>query len=164
MFRECKVSLSIAAFICDFLARAFITCVKSHCAYYGCPRCETKGSHFIPNVNNAKSGRVTYPQLNALPRTDESFRDQSQEEHHHCVSILEDLHIDMIFTIPLDPMLLTDLGVTRKCFVTGMKGKYRNVKLSRVKKAILSKRIEEIRPFIPDDFPRKLGPLDLMDK
>ena len=80
------------------------------------------------------------------------------------MSILEDLHIDMIFTIPLDPMLLTDLGVTRKCFVTGMKGKYRNVKLSRVKKAILSKRIEEIRPFIPDDFPRKLGPLDLMDK
>ena len=164
MFRECKVSPSIAAFICDFPARAFITCVKSHCAYYGCPRCETKGSHFNPNVNNAKSGRVTYPQRNALPRTDESFRDQTQEEHHHCVSILEDLHIDMVFTIPLDPMHLTDLGVTRKCFVTWMKGKYRNVKLSRVKKAILSKRIEEIRPFIPDDFPRKLGPLDLMDK
>ena len=31
------VCVTIDAFICDAPARAFITCIKSHTGYYGCP-------------------------------------------------------------------------------------------------------------------------------
>ncbi len=61
-------------------------------------------------------------------------------------------------------MHLTDLGATRKLWQSWTKGKYERVKLSRQLRGILSARIEKCRPYIPDDFPRKLGPLDLMDR
>lgn len=34
-------------------------------------------------VNNSRSGRVTYPELGALPRNDQTFRNKSQPKHHH---------------------------------------------------------------------------------
>ncbi|XP_045034878.1 uncharacterized protein LOC116930280 isoform X1 [Daphnia magna] len=61
-------------------------------------------------------------------------------------------------------MHLTDLGVTRKLFVSWIRGKNRNVKLSCEKQNLLAKRIDHVRFYIPDDFPRKLGPLDLLDR
>ncbi len=77
-FRDSKILVTFPAFICDFPARTFVLCTKGHMGYFGCGKCETEGSQYNPNVNNPKSGRVTFPQLNALPRTNESFRDQSQ--------------------------------------------------------------------------------------
>ncbi|KZS10320.1 Uncharacterized protein APZ42_025240 [Daphnia magna] len=165
VFRESKIKVSVSAFICDLPARSFITKVQSHNAYFGCPKCETKGSFYNPMVNNARSRRVTYPQLDALPRTDQSFRNKSQPEHHHEEnSLLEELNLDLGSHVPVDPMHLTDLGVNRKLFVSWTHGKYHNVKLSRVQRGRLAERIECIRSFIPNDFPRKHGALQLLDK
>lgn len=158
------VIVSISGFICDFPAKSFICRVKGHTGYFGCTKCETEGVHYNPNINNPNSGRVIFPQLNALLRTDQSFRDKLQPEHHQGITLLEQLDIDLISGVPLDPMHLTDLGITRKLFVSWIRGKYRNVKLSRDKKNVLAKRIEKVRSYIPDDFPRKLGPLDLLDR
>ncbi|KAI9552540.1 hypothetical protein GHT06_020388 [Daphnia sinensis] len=82
----------------------------------------------------------------------------------HYTTILEKLDIDLISGMLLDPMHLTDLGVTRKLFVSWIRGKYRNVKLTREKQNLLAKRIDQVRSYIPDDFSRKLGPLDLLDR
>ncbi|KZS05360.1 Uncharacterized protein APZ42_031469 [Daphnia magna] len=163
-FRGTTIFVSVVAFICDLPAKSFITRVKGHTGHYSCTKCKTKGTLYNPNVNNPNSSRVTFPQLNALPRTDHSFRNKLQPEHHKGVTILEELDIDLISGIPLDPMHLTDLGVTRKLFVSWIRGKYRNVKLSREKQNLLAKRIDHVRSYIPDDFPRKLGPLDLLDR
>ncbi len=61
-------------------------------------------------------------------------------------------------------MHLTDLGITWKLFGSWIRGKYSNVKLSRDKQNVLAKRIEEVTSYIPDDFPRKHGPLELVDR
>ena len=166
VFRDSNIAVSVSALICDLPARSFVTQVKSHTAYYGCSKCETKSSYYNPSVNNPRSGRVTYPQLDALPRTDQSFKNRSQPEHHNPGDrpLLEKLKLGLVSGVPGDPQHLTDLGVTRKLFVSWTRGKYRAVKLSRAQKARLAARIESIRSFIPNDFPRKLGPLDLLDK
>ena len=93
-----------------------------------------------------------------------NVRGKLQQKHHNGVSLLEQLVIDLVSGIPLDPMHLTDLVVTRKLFLTWIRGKYRNVELSRGKQNQIAKRSEEVRSFITDDFPRKLGPLDLVDR
>ncbi|KAK4030755.1 hypothetical protein OUZ56_024094 [Daphnia magna] len=51
---------------------------------------------------------------------DDSQRNKLQPEHHKGATILEELDIDLISGIPLDPMHLTDLGVTRKLFRRGL--------------------------------------------
>ena len=70
----------------------------------------------------------------------------------------------MVAGFPVESMHLTDLGACRKLWQSYMNGKYERVKLSKCLREVLSKRIEECRPYIPDDFARKLGPLDLMDR
>ena len=120
VFRDSQISVSFAGFICDLPAKAFIACLK--------------GVSYNPNVSNPNSGRLTFPHMNALPRTDQSFRDKAQPEHHHGRSLLEKLNVDMVDSVSLDPQHLTDLGVMRKLFVSLDRGKYRNVKLLREKK------------------------------
>ena len=90
--------VKIQAFVCDAPARAMIACVKSHSSdRYGCARCVGSG--------------VILGEL----RTDDSFRNKSCVDHHHCRSIMENLdYVDMIRDLPLDPMHLIDLGVQKK--------------------------------------------------
>ena len=157
-----RISISVKSFICDAPARAFISCVKGHMAYFACTKCTCVGEYYTPNVNK-QNGRVIYPDLNAPLRTDSSFRQQLQKEHHNSVSIIRSLNVDMVAGFPVESMHLTDLGACRKLWQSYMNGKYERVKLSKCLREVLSKRIEECRPYIPDDFARKLGPLDLMD-
>lgn len=163
LFEDNKISVSVKSFICDAPARAFISCVKGHMAYCGCTKCTCVGEYYTPNVNK-RNGRVIYPDLNAPLRTDSSFRQQLQKDHHNSVSIICNLKIDMVAGFPVESMHLTDLGANRKLWQSWTKGKYERVKLSKFMREVLSKRIEACRPHIPDDFPRKLGPLDLMDR
>lgn len=156
--------VAIVSFVCDAPARSYITCVKGHTSYFGCSKCETKDEFFNPNVNHRMGGRVTYPQLDALLRTNDSFRNRLQSDHNTGDSILERLNIDMIHSVPIDPMHLTDLGVMRKLLVSWDRGKYMRVKLSATDKSRLSERIKQCWSFITDDFPRKLGPLELLDR
>jgi hypothetical protein len=115
-FRNIKVTIRVTAFVCDAPARSFSTCDKGHTAYFGCYKCVTEGEYFVPNINNPKSGRVTYPQTNAPLRTSDSFRARVHKNHHTGYSILEQLMIYLVDGIPLDSLHLTDLGLMRKSF------------------------------------------------
>ncbi len=91
--------LKIEAFVCDAPAQAMIACVKSHSSdRYGCARCVGSG--------------VILGEL----RTDDSFRNKSCVDHHHCRLAMENLdYVDMIRALILDRIHLVDLGVQKKC-------------------------------------------------
>lgn len=59
-------------------------------------------------------------------RTNETFRNRTDVEHHKERSLIEDLNIDMIMSFPTsDSLHLLDLGLMKKCllrWVFGEKG------------------------------------------
>lgn len=104
--RDKMVTVRLGAIVCDAPAKAFILSIKGHSGYYSCSKCTTKGSY----VN----GKVCFPNLNADLRTNLSFRNQLQENHHLGETILTQLPIDIVKQVPLDYMHLICLGVMHK--------------------------------------------------
>jgi hypothetical protein len=65
--------------------------VKQFSGYYGCDKCCQKGLYV---------GRMTYPECDAPLTNDESFRNQTNTEHHNGVSPFCNLPVDMITFFP----------------------------------------------------------------
>lgn len=66
---------------------------------------------------------MSFPDLNAALRTDESFRQRLQPNHHKERSLLESLPIDMVDdVIVADSLHLIEHGVTKKLMYMWMKG------------------------------------------
>ena len=86
-------------------------------------------------------------------RTDESFRDGLDEDHHSGESILEELDIDMVQDFPHEHLHLTGLGVGRKLVQTATINP--EFKLSNVKIQRLDSHTKKIKEYCPRDFPRK---------
>lgn len=92
--------------ICDAPARCFVKCTKQHNAYYGCDKCIEKGFY--------SNHRMKFLSEDQPLRTDESFRQREQPEHHHHEkSKFEETSLDMVAQFPLDPMHLVFMGVVR---------------------------------------------------
>ncbi|KAK4024107.1 uncharacterized protein LOC116930737 isoform X1 [Daphnia magna] len=102
-FKGCHIKIRVESFCCDAPASSFIKNVKPCGAYYGCMKCEVEGV-YVRN-KSGKGGRVTYPEIDAILRTDECFRDRDQINHHSGFSNLENLSINMVddFCIGLFP-------------------------------------------------------------
>nr|XP_047137435.1 uncharacterized protein LOC124813939 [Hydra vulgaris] len=66
-------TLNIHSFVCDTPARAFVKGIKYHSGYNSCEKCVQVGDYV---------GKVIFPQLNACLRTDISFNEMSDEDHH----------------------------------------------------------------------------------
>ncbi|KAJ8687201.1 hypothetical protein QAD02_022995 [Eretmocerus hayati] len=100
--------VEIKSMVCDTPARAFIKSVKGHTGFYACERCTVRGF----KVDNT----TVYPLNEGILRTDESFRNRANEEHHHELSplLLIDPPINMIILFVLDFMHLVCLGTTKK--------------------------------------------------
>lgn len=99
-------TVKIKAFVADTPARSYLKCVKGHNGYYSCEKCEIKGKQFL--------NRMTFTDLTAPKRTDASFANQTQKQHHTGISPLQSLNIGMVTLFPLDYMHLVCLGVTKK--------------------------------------------------
>lgn len=154
------IPFKISAILCDAPARSFLTDVKGHTAYFGCPKCETKGKY--AKNHNSKKGRVTFPTSNARLRNNHSFKTRRQAEHHKGRSLLEELNLDMVLNIPLDSMHLCDLGVMKKLMLAWAKGKFERVKLSKALFCLLDRLMCSVSNFMPTIFCRKLrGVVDL---
>lgn len=116
----CTIKVKINAFICDAPVKAFITGVKNHNGYFGCSKCITEGDF----INN----RITFPDLQSPLRTDETFKNRLQEEHHKLTSVLKTLNFGMASQVPLDYMHLVCLGVVKRMLQFWVNGKI-NIKL-----------------------------------
>ena len=150
-----KITVVLSLFACDTPALAFILLVAYQTAYYSCLQCTTKGHYY--RINRARAGRVTFPQLNAPLRSDESFRNQSQAKHHRGRSILERLGIDKNRAFPNDPFHLFFLGATRQMLVNLLiRCPNQGVKMQQFDIDKLDDRLLSLKRsnVIPVDFPR----------
>lgn len=147
--KDTHYDFSIAGFTCDIPARAFIKCCKGHTGFYCCERCEIKGI----TVNK----RRAFLSTDSKKRTFESFKNQTQAEHHSKKEISPLISIqnfDPVRAVFLDKMHGLDLGVCKYFvhkFVNGTR-KY-GIGLKNVE--ILQKLMNDISEDIPIEFQRK---------
>jgi len=145
-----QVPVQLKYVVCDAPARAMIKSTKLYSGYAGCDKCTQMGKWL---------GRITYPEMNSELRTDTSFRNQSQEEHHNGYSPFCDLPIDMVKHFPTDYMHQCCLGVMRKLIMTWMgRGRQcRNlgIRLSAGQIDQISGRLQKLKQHIPAVFARQ---------
>lgn len=144
-FNNKTIKLKIRAFVCDAPARASITGTKGHNAYYGCGKCTIEGEYIDNRVAFIGSG---------IPRTNDSFRQHLDEDHHNFTTPLEKLNIDMIKAFPHDYLHVVLLGVVRKMLRMWSSGKTFSLLPNKAIKEI-SKRLEFISKTQPKEFQRK---------
>ena len=162
-YNGCHIKMKIKAFCCDAPACSFIKNVKPCGSYFGCMKCETEGE-YVHNISG-KGGRVTYPEIDAMIRTDESFRDREQIQHHAGFSILESLPIDMVKTFCIDPMHLVYMGAARKLLFIWVHGRRTmKVKLSWQMMKEISDILVKIEKLISVEFERKTRTLDELSR
>ncbi|EFN64455.1 hypothetical protein EAG_07646, partial [Camponotus floridanus] len=142
-------SVKISHFICDAVAKTYITYTVGHMGYYSCTKCCEEGTY----INN----RVCFPNTNHLRlRTDTDFRLKVQEDHHKGTSLLEQIPgLDMIKSFPLDYMHLICLGVVKKLVVNLWCFGKPSVKLSYRDIANISSNLINQAKNIPIEFNRK---------
>lgn len=121
----------------------------------GCDRCTQEGSYV--------SRKMTFPETRATRRTDDSFAELRDENHHRGHSILTTLRLGMVTQFVLDYMHVVCLGVTRKMLNFWTKGnlKYRQ---SSFKIKAISEKLVGMSKHIPSEFARKPRSHSEMDR
>lgn len=153
-YNETTFSILIHSIICDAPAKSFITLTKGHTGYFSCPKCTIEG-HYIAN-------RICFPDFDYQARTDDSFSNQIQEEHHFGRSILLNIpHFGIVSHIPFDYMHMICIGVVKKLIKLWISGPFKTRCLSSNKIKSVSKSLLNIRHFIPKEFARR--PREIQD-
>lgn len=140
-----RFTISIHSFIADAPARAMIMNVKGHNSYYGCDKCEVEGEWH---------GKMTYQEVNARRRTDSSFNEGANEEHHLGPSPLRLLPIGLVSSVPLDYMHLCCLGVMRRLLLCWLKGPL-NTRIQAYKVQKMSDHLTSLACYTPIEFARR---------
>ncbi|KYM94043.1 hypothetical protein ALC62_15348, partial [Cyphomyrmex costatus] len=145
-------TIVINAILCDAPAKSFVTYTKGHTGYFSCSKCVQEGDF----LNN----RVIYPETNCTLRTNDTFRNRIQSEHH---TERWGMHRYMVSQIPLDYMHLVCLGVTKRLLQLWLRGN-KNIRLSAEDIKSVSYHLIAIRSCIPSEFSRKPRSLDELDR
>lgn len=140
------IKVFLRCVVCDAPAKSMVKATKLYSGYYGCDKCSQAG---------AWVGRMTYPDIyNVQLRTDASFRNQSNEEHHHGESPFCAIKIDMVKTFPIDYMHQLCLGVMKKLIIAWKRGK-KEIRISSSQLNEISSKLINLRGSIPRCFARK---------
>lgn len=150
-----QIHVMIRCFACDSPARAFIKGTVNFNHKNGCQRCETTGKFYNP------SHRMSFPRI-GTPRTNISFRERLQPDHHKAYSILEELPIDMVNDFPTSDVLhLLHHGVMKKCLSMWIEGNsHYGFKWSKRDIKDINSYIVECNKDMPSDMHRSLRTLD----
>ncbi|KAJ8665422.1 hypothetical protein QAD02_007084 [Eretmocerus hayati] len=142
--------IKLRIFTGDIPATDFIKCTCGHTGLNGCRRCDTVAVRIDHNTVYLNVGN---------PRTDESFRNFTDLDHHLTASPLLGLHLltDMVLQFIIDPMHHEYLGTMNRLFQNWKEGDPR-VKLSVVQRDELNRRTELLKKDIPHEFSRKMRP------
>lgn len=157
---ELPLTVCLDKFCNDAVANALIKECKGHTGYFSCPKCNVEGepSHIGSNV--------CFPYY-GVRRTDESFRKQTQKDHHNGTSILTNVsNLDMINAFPLDYLHLICLGIVKKLLLCWVFQSTRNKssKLPIDDINLISKRLNDLANKFPYEFNRKCRGLDFLKK
>jgi len=92
-----RCNFKVSMLICDTPAKSLVLATKGHSGYYSCPKCAIAGDMYH---------QVMYfIETDCTKRTDISFRNQEQPEHHVGACILLNLpNFDLINNVPIDYM------------------------------------------------------------
>ena len=154
VYRGQRLPVEILCFSCDQPALSSIKFCVLHTGYFSCMKCETEGDYVYSA--NGRGGRVTFPQIDAPLRTDESFRNQTQHRHHKGVSILQQLPISMVNSFTIDVMHLVFIGIMKKLLHIWFNcRKGIRLRLSKSDAELLSNLLEKTKTCIPSEFARK---------
>lgn len=156
LYKERRLAISLRCIVADAPALAFIKNVKQYSGYFGCERCSQRGIW---------SGRkVIFSETqNFNLRTDVSFRNKEQMEHHLGETPFSSLPIDMVECFSKDYMHVICLGVVRRLILTWLRGP-RSVKISAHQKQLISDHLLQLQVFMPREFARKPRSLDDIDR
>lgn len=155
LFNGKRYRFKVTRLTMDAPAREFIKCTKSHVGYSSCDRCCEEGEW---------RGRVVYLANDiAEKRSDLSFREQIDENHHKGISPICQLTLDLISDVCLDYMHLICLGVMKKLLIHWMRGPL-NTRLSSQVIAEISNRLLKLIPYVPSEFARRPRPLCDIDR
>lgn len=148
-------NFGIHSIVCDAPARALIKNIKSHSGYNACERCTQKGEWH---------GKIVYPfASDSQLRTDMSFGEMRDSEHHRGPSPLNQLNVGLVSQVCLDYMHLICLGITRRLILTWMRGPLAS-RLSASCVAQISANLESLKDCIPCEFARKPRTLTDVDR
>ncbi|XP_076313124.1 uncharacterized protein LOC143226245 [Tachypleus tridentatus] len=154
-FGDRHFQIWISAIICDAPARAMVKCCKPYNGYFGCDKCTQEGTWY---------NKVTFQETDATLRTDASFRDMLDENHHTDIpSPLLELDIGMVTQVPLDYMHLVCLGVMRRLLLYWIKGSL-TCRLPSRSVLEISGRLLALAPYSPREFARKPRALSEIDR
>lgn len=145
------VRLVIRCITCDAPACNSCLGTKSYNGHFGCGRCCQEG--------DCISHRITFPEIQAAKRTNESFREKAQPEHHIFDSPFLDLEIDMVSQFTLDPLHTIYLGVVRKVLGFMLKGDLRS-RLQTRETEKMSSRLQQVAKLQPTEFQRVCRPMN----
>jgi hypothetical protein len=151
-----KFTINIHALIMDAPARAKVLGCVSHGGYFPCLRCTTKGVWV--KMDWEKRGRVTYPETNAPRRTDTSFRQQLQEEHHHEETFVGQVLTDIVAQVPAEALHLLDLGVTKR-FISFLVKEKSQLRIDKKSREAISSHVEFLGKKLTCDFVRETRPI-----
>ena len=115
-------------------------------------------------------GKMTFPDIDAELRTDESFKlGRENNDPHHigpvASPLLRSLSVKMVTQFPLDYMHLVCLGVTRRLLMFWLKSPVRKgLRLGRVAISQISASLKLFKDYIPREFSRKCRGLDEIER
>ncbi|XP_044222685.1 uncharacterized protein LOC122992804 [Thunnus albacares] len=155
-FRGKKVFIKLDSVVCDTPARAFLKNTKAHNAYHGCDKCSQPGVY----INR----RMTFPINDYMLRTDSSFSERTDEDHHHeGPHGFSDLDIGMVIRFPLDYIHVACLGVMRRLLNIWLRGPLKFRFSSNLVDRI-SESLTQMCRYIPVEFARKPRSLRELDR
>ena len=136
--------LKLETFVCDAPARAFVKCIKPHNAYNSCERCFQTGEWY---------GKVVMPNIAAPLRSDISFKNKRDKNHHDGthISPIEELNIGLVSSFPIDSMHSVLLGTVRRYIIQLVNGRSEH-KLSRSTIDAISEKLAILGAYIPREF------------
>ena len=137
--------LVLRRFVCDAPVRASVRQSKYPNEYFSCSHCTVKGTF---------KDIVCFEDFNCSPRTDYSFRNESDKKHHIGRTPLLSLPIDMVHCFPHDFMHLCCLGVTKRLLLYWTEGP-RQTRLSADLQLRISRGLVNLASNFPSDFARK---------
>ncbi|KAK4881065.1 hypothetical protein RN001_004384 [Aquatica leii] len=146
VYNKNKYSLTLRNFICDAPARSYLKCIKSHGGYASCEKCNVYGEYV--------DGRIILNSTSSPVRTDQSFLQQIDEEHHIGISPLLKLPIGMVTNFPNDYMHSCCLGVMKKLISFWLNGSLKT-RLKSTNVRIISEHLVLLKNYIPTEFNRK---------